>query len=329
MSEAPNVQALQVQALGPNLAGVAVAPWPVAAPGAGDVVVQVCAAGLNFPDLLQTEGKYQHQPPLPFVLGLEGSGVVAEVGVGVAHLCVGDAVYFNHPGSLAERVRLPAAAVHPLPAGLSFEEGAGFFVTGLTAWVALARRAQLQRGEWLLVNGARGGVGWACLQLGQHLGARCIATAREPARLAAWASQGVAVLPADASLPERVKALTGGQGVQVLADPVGGELFTHSLRCMAWAGRIVVLGFADGQIPTLALNKALIKGLAIHGVRAGETARRNPQAGAENRAAVEHLAAQGVLRPPIGLRLPLAQAREALAAMARREVTGKIVVTMG
>jgi NADPH:quinone reductase len=186
----------------------------------------------------------------------------------------------------------------------------------------------LQRGEWLMVNGARGGVGWACLQLGQHLGARLIATASDPTRLGYWRDQGVPVLKADASLPDAVKALTQGQGVNVVADPVGGELFDHSLRCLAWEGRLLVLGFAAGPIPTLSINRALIKGLTILGVRAGETGRRNPQAGADNQAAVQRLLGQGVMRPHIGLAVPLAEGREALRAMAAGSVVGKIAVTM-
>ncbi len=325
----PRVKALCVQSLSGDLSGVALCEVEACALGPHDVRVQVHAAALNFPDLLMTRGAYQHKPALPFTSGLEGAGVVVACGAQVAPGRLGQAVYFARQGSVAQEVVLPASDAHAVPTGLSMAEAAAFCVTGLTAWVALMRRAQLQRGEWLLVNGARGGVGWACLQLGQHLGARLLATASEPARLQHWAAQGVPVLKADASLPAAVKALTGGHGVDVVADPVGGELFTHSLRCAAWGARMLVLGFASGQIPTLALNKALIKGLTVMGVRAGEAGRQDPQGAADSRAAVERLAAQGVLRPFIGLSVPLAQARGALLAMANGEVTGKIVVTMG
>ncbi len=321
--------ALTVRALSNDLSGVAVCALKLPTLGPHDVRVQVHAAALNFPDLLMTRGSYQHKPTLPFVSGMEGAGEVVECGAQVSPARLGQAVYFARQGCIAQKVVLPGSDAHAVPAGLSMEEAAAFYVTGLTAWVALRRRAQLQRGEWLLVNGARGGVGWACLQLGQHLGARLLATASDPERLQHWAAQGVPVLQAEASLPAAVKALTGGRGVDVVVDPVGGELFAHSLRCAAWGARILVLGFASGQIPTVAMNKALIKGLTLMGVRAGEAGRQDPQGAASSRAAVERLAAQGVLRPLIGLRVPLAQAPQALWAMARGEVTGKIVVTMG
>lgn len=323
------MKALCVQSLSDDLSGVAVCTLDVPALGPHDVCVQVHAAALNFPDLLMTRGSYQHKPILPFICGMEGAGVVVECGAQVPPARLGQAVYFSRQGCVAQQVVLVAAEAHAVPAGLSMDEAAAFYITGLTAWVALQRRAHLQRGEWLLVNGARGGVGWACLQLGQHLGARLLATASHPERLQHWAAQGVPVLQADASLPAAVKALTAGRGVDVVADPVGGELFTHSLRCAAWGARILVLGFASGQIPNLAMNKALIKGLTLMGVRAGEAGRQDPQGAADSRAAVERLAAQGVLRPLIGLSVPLAQAPQALWAMARGEVTGKIVVTMG
>jgi NADPH:quinone reductase len=324
----PSNQALCVEHLSDDLSGVALQEVPLAPLGPQEVRVQVRAAGLNFPDLLMTRGAYQLKPPLPFVCGMEGAGVVLEAGAQVHGWHAGDEVCFSHRGTLAQQVVLPVQALQAIPARLSMQEAACAQVTALTAWVALARRAKLQRGEWLLVNGARGGVGWACLQLGQHLGARLIATATDPARLGFWRDQGVPVLKADASLPEAVKALTNGQGVDVVADPVGGELFDHSLRCLAWEGRLLVLGFAAGSIPRLSVNRALIKGLAVLGVRAGEAGRRNPQAGAENRAAVQRLLAQGVMRPSIGLAVPLAQGKEALRAMAAGSVVGKIVVTM-
>ncbi len=321
--------ALCCEHLSDDLSGIALRRLPPQPLAPDQVRVAMRAAALNFPDLLMTRGAYQHKPALPFVLGTEGAGVVIEVGASAGPWRAGDAVCFmSRSGALATEVVLPAGVLRPLPAGLSFEEAAGYSVTGLTAWVALQRCGGLQRGETLLVNGARGGVGWACLQLGQHLGATVMATASKPERLAAWAAQGVPVLRADAGLPEAVKALTGGRGVDVVADPVGGALFDHSLRCLAWGGRLLVLGFASGTLPKLAVNYALIKGLQIIGVRAGEYGRRYPETAAPNLAAVDHLASIGVFRPHIGARFTLADGAQALAAMAAGEVLGKIVVTL-
>ncbi len=324
------MHALVCQHLSPDLSGLVYQALPSAPLQRGEVRVAMRAVGLNFPDLLMTRGEYQHKPSLPFIPGMEGAGVVLEPGVDAGAWKAGDKVTVHtRSGTLADEVVLPATQLRPLPAGLSFEEGAAYGVTGLTAWVALHHASRLQAGERLLVHGTRGGVGWACVQLGRHLGAQVIATATQPERLSFWSDQGVPVLPADVSLPDRVKALTDGQGVNVVADPVGGALFDHSLRCLGWGGRLLVLGFASGQWPTLAVNYALIKGLSIIGVRAGEFGRRYPQHAAPNLAAVDALAALGVLRPPIGARFALADAAQALAAMQRRDVVGKIVVLMG
>lgn len=321
------MHALVCERLSPDLSGLALRELAAPALEPNQVRVAIRAAALNFPDLLMTRGEYQHKPALPFIPGMEGSGVVAQVGRDAGPWREGDAVSFNvRSGALASEIMVDAGQLRRLPEGLSFEEGAAYGVTGLTAWVALHCCGRLQAGERLLVHGVRGGVGWACVQLGRHLGAEVMATATQPARLAEWAAQGVAVLPADASLPERVKALTGGDGVDVVADPVGGALFDHSLRCLGWGGRLLVLGFASGQFPTLAVNYALIKGLSIIGVRAGEYGRRHPQQAEPNRAAVDELAAAGVLRPPIGARFALSDAAQALAALAARSVVGKIVV---
>lgn len=325
-----DVLSLHCQHLSDDLSGLALRRLPRAALAPGEVRIRVHAAGLNFPDLLMTRGLYQHKPSLPFVPGMEGAGVVIECGAAVANVQSGQAVSFGaRSGALAEEVVVPASSCRAMPAGLSFDEGACYAVTGLTAWVALQRCGRLQRGESLLVNGARGGVGWACLQLGQHLGARVVATASQPERLGFWTDQGVSVLAAgDATLADQVKALTLGQGVDVVADPVGGNLFDRSLRCLAWGGRLLVLGFAEGRLPTLAVNYALIKGLSIIGVRAGEYGRRYPERAPENLAAVDHLAAAGVLRPRIGARFALGDAAQAMAAMASGAVVGKIVVVV-
>jgi NADPH2:quinone reductase len=259
---------------------------------------------------------------------MEGTGVVLEAGHARGWQ-VGDRVGLGGKhGLLAEQVVVPGASLRALPAGMPLEDAAAVMVTGLTAWVALARIGRLQRGETLLVHGARGGVGQACVQIGLHLGAKVIATATQPARLADLAALGVQVLPST-GFRSAVLDATAGRGADVVADPVGGDVFDESARCTAFGGRLLVLGFASGRIASIDSNRPLIKGFSVVGVRAGEYGKHFPAHHAEHLAAVHRLAEAGVLKPAIGARYPLAQAKEALAAMARREVTGKIVVTIG
>ena len=322
--------ALVCERLSDDLSGVGLQRWALPALGPADVQVRMHAAALNFPDLLMTRGLYQFKPALPFVVGMEGAGIVEQAGP-ASGWAPGQAVMIgSKTGLLAERVVVAGNALRPVPAGVALDIAAAAQVTGLTAWVALARLGRLQRGETLLVHGARGGVGQACVQLGLHLGARVIATASQPERLAGmadWAAAGVTVLPAT-GFRQSVLDATDGRGADVVADPVGGDVFDESTRCTAFAGRLLVLGFASGRIPTLAINRPLIKGFSVIGVRAGEYGRHFPEHGREHHAAVQRLLADGVLRPAIGARFALADAKDALAAMAGRAVTGKIVVTM-
>lgn len=323
-------QALLCERLADDLSGLAWRPLPEAAPLAGhEVRLRVLRCALNFPDLLMTQGLYHLRPELPFVPGMEGVGQVIEAGAAAraaGHEPGTCRVFTAKQGGLASEWVGPASALQPVPAGLSLDEAAAFFVTGLTAWVALARIGRLQPGETLLVHGARGGVGQACVQLGRHLGARVIATASDATRLAALLPHDVTCLAADADLADAVLAATGGQGADVVADPVGGEVFEASLRCAAYGARLLVLGFASGRLPQLKLQRVLNRGLAVLGVRAGEYGRRHPQHAAEHAAAVLHLAATGVLRPPVGAAFEFHQAVEALRAMQLRQVAGKIVV---
>lgn len=334
-----DAQALVCRHLTPDLSGLAFEPQPPTEPGPGQVRLQVLRVALNFPDLLMTQGLYHLRPELPFVPGMEGVGRVLALGPGLdaatldgAPLRCGQIVGFGaKTGGLAEHAVLPATALRPHPENLSLDEGAAFFVTGLTAWVALARVGQLRAGETLLVHGARGGVGAACAQLGLHLGARVIATARDVATLAplqALCGGRLTLLPADDGLADAVRAATGGRGVQVVADPVGGAVFDASIRSAAYGGRLLVLGFASGQLPQLKLQRLLHKGLTLHGIRAGEYGRQQPQAAVEHQAAVLRLARAGVLRPPVGAVFDFAQAVEALRAMQTRQVSGKIVVRL-
>jgi NADPH2:quinone reductase len=299
--------------------------------GPGEVRVRVHAAALNFPDLLMTQGKYQHRPPLPFVAGMECAGEVIEVGMDVAWPAVGDAVCFGaHAGAFTEELVAPASTLRPLPKGFDMAEGAAYSVAALTAWVSLMRRGALQPGETLLVHGASGGTGLAAVQLGRHLGATVIATGSSARKLEAARAEGathtLVVEPGAKGLSDAVKALTGGRGADVIFDPVGGDLFDASMHCTAWGGRLLVVGFASGRIASVPSNLPLIKGFAVVGVRAGEYGRRDPERGVQNRQAVETLAAMGLFRPHIGARFSFEQLPEAYRAMAERRVAGKIVI---
>ena len=327
MPPATDTLALVCEHLSDDLSGLRLRRWPLPAVGAQQVRVAVQAASLNFPDLLMTRGRYQFKPPVPFVPGMEGAGVVAEAGPHSGWQVGQPVLLAARHGLLAGQVVLPGSSLRPLPAGLAMDAAACIGVTGLTAWVALARLGRLARGDTLLVHGARGGVGQACVQIGQHLGAQVIATASQPERLAALADAGVLVLPAT-GFRDAVLAATDGRGADVVADPVGGDVFDESQRCIAFGGRLLVLGFASGRIPTLDANRPLIKGYSVIGVRAGEYGRRFPAHALEHQAALWRLAQAGVLRPVIGARFALADAVQALAAMAGRSVTGKIVVLM-
>jgi len=297
----------------------------------GEARVRVRAAALNFPDLLMTQGKYQHRPLLPFVAGMECGGEVVEVGAGVDWPAVGNAVCFGaHAGAFTEELVAPASALRPLPQGFSMAEGAAYGVAALTAWVSLVRRGALQSGETLLVHGAGGGTGLAAVQLGRHLGATVIASGSSTHKLEAARAEGAAhtlvVQPGAKGLSDAVKALTGGRGADVVFDPVGGDLFDASVHCTAWGGRLLVVGFASGRIASVPSNLPLIKGFAVIGVRAGEYGRRDPVRGLQNRQAVEALAAQGLFRPRIGARFAFEQLPEAYRALAERRVAGKIAI---
>jgi len=321
--------ALVCEHLSPDLSGLTLRQLERPALGDTDVRIAVQAAALNFPDLLMTRGEYQFRPTLPYVPGMEGAGVVIEVGARVSAFRPGDTVRFaGKTGAFAEEAVAPAASVHPVPEGLTLHEAASFRATAITAWVAFHRIGRLRRGETLLVHGARGGVGSACVQLGLHLGARVIATATDTRHLAGMAAQGVAILSAAPGFRREVLALTDGRGADVIADPVGGDVFDESLRCIAWGGRLLVLGFTSGRIPSVPANLPLIKGFSVMGVRAGEYGRRHPARGRADIKAITQLASLGVLRPTIGANFALDEAVQAFQALAARTVAGKIVITV-
>jgi NADPH2:quinone reductase len=287
----------------------------------------VRAAAVNFPDLLMTRGEYQHKPDLPFTPGLEWAGEIDALGDGVQAWKIGDAVV-GAGGAFAEQIIAPAASLRAKPAAFSFAQAASFSVAYLTAYVSLVRRARAQAGEWLLVHGAAGGVGLACVDLGHALGLRVIAASASNAKLDVIARDygPEAVLNVTGGFREKVKALTHGRGADIVYDPVGGEVFDESIRCIAFDGRLLVVGFTSGRIPTVSVNMPLIKGFSVMGVRAGEYGRRFPERGVEDRATIWRLAEEGRLRPRVHAELPLENWREAFELLVRREVIGKAVI---
>lgn len=303
---------------------------PDPTPGPGEVVLDVQAAGVNYPDALMVLGQYQVKPPLPFTPGAEAAGVISAVGKGVTHLRPGQrAVAFTGTGAFAEKLRAPASVVMPLPDGLELEVAAGLPLAYGTSMHALADRAQLQAGETLLVLGAAGGVGLAAVMIGKALGARVIAAASSEEKLKLCRAHGAdeTLNYAAENLRERLKTLTGGQGPDVIFDPVGGELAEPAFRSIGWGGRYLVVGFAGGEIPKLPLNLPLLKGASLVGVFWGEFARRDPPANARNMARLLGWVAEGKVRPLVSERYPLERTPEALRALLDRRVTGKVVVT--
>ena len=325
------MQALIVKALSPDLSGVELAEVqaPVRAPD--EVLVNVRAVSLNFPDLLMTKGEYQLKPPLPFVLGLEFAGEVIEAPVD-SDLNPGDLVYGGRQtGCFAERVAVPAAAVRKVPAGLTVQQAAAFGAAYSTAYTALVELGGLKPGQWVLVHGASGGVGLAACDLAKALGAKVIAATGSADKLAALkaACQPDAVLLAQGKFREQVAEITSGALCDLVYDPVGGDVFDESTRCVAFGGKLLVVGFAGGRIADISTNIPLIKGFSVVGVRAGEYARRFPERGAAIRDAILALAAEGSINPHIDRVLPLSRWREGFAAMAARQVIGKVVFEPG
>jgi len=301
-------------------------------PGPRQVLIAVKAAGVNFPDILMVQGKYQFKPPLPFAPGCELAGIVKTVGEGVTHVKPGDAVLaIVMHGAFAEEALADADRVVPLPRGMDLEVAASFMFTYGTSYHALKDRAQLAKGETLLVLGAAGGVGLAAVELGKLMGARVIAAASSDDKLAACKGRGAdaTINYATEDLRERVKALTEGRGVDVVYDPVGGAYSESALRGMAWRGRFLVVGFAAGEIPKIALNLTLLKGCSIVGVFWGEFTKKEPQANRENVRQLLQWIAAGELQPLVSGRYPLSRGIEALHALRDRAVKGKVVILPG
>jgi NADPH2:quinone reductase len=321
------MKALVVEALADDFSRVALKDIPAPEPGPGEVRVKVEAASLNFPDLLMLKGQYQFKPEPPFVSGMDFAGVVDAVGAGVTHLKPGLRVAGGaKTGAFAEFTLAKADALEAVPDNFAMPMAAAYPAAYTTAYVSLVERARIQPGETLLVHGASGGVGMATLDVGRILGARIIATTGAPEKAAALKAYGAdEVLPA-AGFRERVKQLTGGRGADVIFDPVGGDAFDESTRCIAFNGRLLVIGFAGGRIADLRTNIALIKGFSVVGVRAGEYGRQFPDKGRAVRETIWRWAAECKTHPAVFAELPLDQWREAFELMRDRRLVGKIVL---
>ncbi|MCG8459617.1 MAG: NADPH:quinone oxidoreductase family protein [Holophagales bacterium] len=299
-------------------------------PGPGEVVVDVHAAGVNFPDLLLVRGQYQARPDPPFVPGGECSGTIAAVGEGVdAGLLGREVIAMGMTGAFAEKMKVEAAAIAPVPPGLGLDQAAGVAITYGTSLYALAQRAGLEKGETLLVLGAGGGVGTAAVQIGKALGATVIAAASSPAKLDTAREAGADHLVnySEEPLKNRVKELTAGRGADVIYDPVGGELTELAFRAIAWNGRHLVIGFAAGEIPKLPANLPLLKGASLVGVFWGSWTQRDPEGSAANFARLGRWLADGTLEPEV-TPYPVERFAEALAEIDERRVRGKIVLRM-
>jgi NADPH2:quinone reductase len=324
------VKALVCRQYGPP-ESLTIEALPSPEPGPGEVVVRVKAASLNFPDVLIIQDKYQLKPPLPFSPGSELAGVVERVGAGVEGVKRGDPVLaVIGYGAFAEEVRVEVGRLVPIPQGMDFVTAAAFLLTYGTCDHALRDRGRLAAGETLLVLGAAGGVGIAAIEIGKALGARVIAGASSDEKLAACREHGAdaTIDYARGEVRERIKELTGGKGVDVVLDPVGGSLTESALRSTAWRGRLLVVGFAGGEIPKIPLNLPLLKGCSVVGVFWGDFARRERAAFAESVAQLGRWYGEGRLRPHVSATFPLERAVDALNLLAARKVTGKLVLTV-
>jgi NADPH:quinone reductase len=301
------------------------------APGPGQVAVRVEACALNFPDVLLLRGQYQEKPPLPITPGLEVGGVVDEVGDGVDNGLTPGTRVLALPalgGGLAERVVVPARLALPVPDTFPSDEAAALHITYQTSHIALHRRAALQRGETLLVHAGAGGVGSAAIQLGRAAGARVLATAGGPDKVAVCRDLGaeVAIDYRSEDFVELVKEHTDGRGADVIYDPVGGDVFDRSRRCIAWEGRLLVIGFTSGRIPQVPANHVLLKNYSVVGVHWGQYTAREPSLIASTHAELVRLHGEGQIKPLIGRRATMDEAPQALADLGARRTVGKVVV---
>jgi len=304
------------------------ADWPTPELGDNDVMINVKAAGLNFPDVLQIQGKYQLQPEMPFVVGSEASGVVEAVGSAVTRFQPGDEV-ITMGGGFREQAVCKEGVVFPKPKALNFEEAAGIAITYFTSYHALKQRAKLQAGETMLVLGAAGGVGTTAVELGKLMGAKVIAAASSDEKLELCKQLGADELInySKVSLKDTVKELTGGKGVDVVYDPVGGDFSEQALRSMAWNGRFLVIGFAAGPIPKIPLNLTLLKGCSIVGVFWGRFTGEEPEVNLKNIEELWELFEAGKIKPVVTDSFPVEQYAEAFQCMTERRARGKVILT--
>ena len=315
-----------------NPVGIDALTWkelPTPTPGKGQVLVEIKAASLNFPDILIVQNKYQFKPELPFVPGSEYAGIVAALGEGVTNLKVGQSVAcLSGTGGFGTHTLAPADRCMPLPPGFSHVDAAAFIMIYATSHHALIDRAQLRAGETVLVLGAAGGVGTSAIQIAKAVGAKVIAAASTDEKCALCKSIGAdeTINYTKETLRDAVKKLTGGNGPDVIYDPVGGEFAEPAFRSIGWRGRYLVVGFASGPIPSLPLNLALLKGASIVGVFWGDYSRREPKANAAMMAELAQWYAQGKVKPVIDRTMPMAELKAAYAYMGSRGVKGKLVM---
>lgn len=325
------MQALCVHTLSDDLSGVSLLEMPEPRRAAGEVLVRVRAASLNFPDLLMTRGEYQFKPEVPFVSGLECAGEVVEADEGSAFRPGDRVMGGNKTGAFAEIASLPERGLSTVPNGMSYPQAAGMGAAYSTAYTGLVELGAVQEGQWVLVHGASGGVGLAAVDLAKALGARVIAATGVEAKRERIAAlyEPDAVILADGRFREAVTDITSGALCDIVFDPVGGDVFDESTRCTAFGGKLMVVGFTSGRIAEIATNIPLIKGFSVVGLRAGEYARRFPQRGAAINASIAKLAEAGRITPAIDHALPLSRWREGFEAMNNRELVGKVVFEPG
>lgn len=330
MAATETIPAVQCHAYGlPETLTLDQIPAPI--PEAGQVIVDVHATALNFPDVLMIQGKYQSQPPFPFAPGGEFAGTIASLGADVSGFTVGERVFAGTGvGGMAGQVAVAAAALRRIPEGMSFAQASGISTTYGTSYYALKQRANLQPGETLLVLGAAGGVGLAAVELGKAMGARVIAAASTAEKLAAASAAGADELIdySDGELKDKVKALTEGRGADVIYDPVGGELFDQCIRCINWYGRLLVIGFAAGDIPKLPINLVLLKSCQVVGVFYGAFSARFRAEANANFEEILDLYRAGKINPLVGAEYPLEQFAESLRCLMERRAIGKVVVNV-
>ncbi|MGB3738596.1 MAG: NADPH:quinone oxidoreductase family protein [Pontixanthobacter sp.] len=322
------MQALRVERLSDDLSGCALrtVDRPIRQPG--EVLIEVRAAALNFPDLLMTRGAYQFKPEPPFTAGMELAGQVCEADA-QSKFAVGDWVVGGaKTGAMAEFASIPAGKLRAVPSGLSFEKAAAFGAAYTTAYTALVELGDLRSGQWVLVHGASGGVGLAAVDLAKAMGARVIAATGSPHKIEAIAALYTphAVIHADGRFREHITDITQGALCDIVCDPVGGDVFEESTRCVAFGGKLCVMGFAGGRIADVATNIPLIKGFSIVGVRAGEYARRFPDRGRHIADTVGAMAGNRTIDPAIDRVIALGDWKDGFDAMANRKLVGKVIV---